>query len=75
IGARTAGIPELMADRCVVRRKSVKDIANTVQAIYNTEDMQLLALENFRNAKQYQEAVLSQKRNAYYETIIKELNQ
>ena len=73
IGARTAGIPELIAPECVVRRKSVSDIAETIIKIANAEKMTALAKNNFENAKKYEDSVLTQRRNAYFGKIVEDL--
>ncbi len=75
IGAKTAGIPELIAPECVVKRKSAKDIAQAVQAIANADRMKELAERNFENAKEYQDSVLREKRNAYYQKVLKAIDQ
>ncbi len=72
IGARTAGIPELIDSECVVRRKSVKDIAQTIIRIANREKMTELAKRNFEEAKKYQESILSERRNSYYQRVLRE---
>lgn len=74
IGARTAGIPELISPECVVRRKSVSDIVQTVQRIANPEKMEELATQNFENAKGYLDSVLSERRNNYYRKIADDLD-
>ncbi len=74
IGARTAGIPELIPDECVVRRKSVKDIADAIIRFANKEKMTELAMANFENAKAYQNDILSEKRNSYYKMVIYEIS-
>ena len=69
IGARTAGIPELIPEGCVVRRKSEKDIAETVLSLWNEEKLAQLAKRNFEEAKNYLDAVLAERRNAYFQKI------
>lgn len=70
IGAKTAGIPELIAAECVVKRKSARSIADTIKRIVNAEKMAELAKQNFENAKAYQDSVLSERRNKYYRKIL-----
>ncbi len=74
IGAKTAGIPELIAPECVVARKSAADIAQTIIRITNAEKMAELAGQNFEKAKDYQDAVLSERRNAYYQKVLERIN-
>ena len=69
IGAKTAGIPELISPECVVRRKSVKDIADAVIKLSNRDKLLELACQNFENSKLYQDAVLSERRNKYYRMV------
>lgn len=69
IGARTAGIPELLSPECVVRRKSSTDIAETIISIANQEKMEALAKRNFEEAKEYRNDVLNARREAYFARI------
>ncbi len=73
IGARTAGIPELIDDEFVVRRKSVSDIVERICKYVNLskEEKLLISKRNFEEAKGYHTSVLNERRNAYY-TKIKE---
>lgn len=75
IGARTAGIPELLEDRFVVRRKSVEDIAKTVRDFCDSTEEERVAVaeRNFREAKQFLKTELDARRDAYYGKVIKEL--
>ena len=75
IGAKTAGIPELIAPECVVKRKSARAIAETVLRIANREKLAELAEQNFESAKEYLDGVLSARRNAYYQRILGEWNE
>ena len=69
IGARTAGIPELISPECVVKRKSSKEIAKTIVEIADSKKMTELATQNFDKAKEFQDYVLSERRNNYYSKI------
>ncbi len=71
IGARTAGIPELIEDNYVVKRKSINDIVDKVVAFCNSsvEEKKATAVRNFKESKNYLESVLNERRNAYYEKI------
>lgn len=68
IGAKTAGIPELIAPQCVVKRKSSRAIATTILGL-KKEVLFDLAKQNFEKSKDYKEDVLSTKRIAYYSRI------
>lgn len=69
IGARTAGIPELITPECVVRRKSAHDIARAVLKISDQDTMNKLACQNFTTALEYLDEVLNARRSAYYKKI------
>lgn len=71
IGARTAGIPELIEEKFVVKRKSVNDIVDKITAFCNSsvEDRKETATRNFEESKKYLEEVLDQRRKAYYEKV------
>jgi len=75
IGAKTAGIPELIEDKYVVKRKSVGDIVDKVSAFCNSspEDKKATSERNFEEAKNYLEDVLNKKRIAYYEKVKSDL--
>ncbi len=75
IGAKTAGIPELIDDRFIVRRKSVLDIIDCISKYVNlsNEEKIQISKRNFEEAKKYQETVLDERRSAYYAKVIAEL--
>ena len=77
IGARTAGIPELIDDEYVVRRKSVNDIVTVVSnfALKSTEDLWEVAKRNFCEAKKYSAPVLDKRRNDYYAKVVAEIGE
>lgn len=69
VGARTAGIPELISPECVVKRKSSKDIAKTVLSVFSKDKLIELSKINFEKSKEYLDSVLMERRNAYYDGI------
>ena len=71
IGARTAGIPELLLPKYVVSRKSSSEIANTIIDICSSaeEEKIKVAQRNFAFAKEFLAPVLDERRNKYYEMI------
>lgn len=75
IGARTAGIPELLDDDMVVRRKSPKAIAETIIAYLEltVEQKERVAERNWKEAGKYEKSVLDDRRNAFYHRIASEL--
>jgi glycosyltransferase involved in cell wall biosynthesis len=70
IGAKTAGIPELITPECVVKRRSSKEIAKAIIEISNDEKMLELATRNFEKSKEFQDFVLRERRSKYYSNII-----
>lgn len=75
IGARTAGIPELISDECVVKRKSSDDIVRAIAEIYNVSKMTELAKKNFEESKKYSDDILSARRSAYYKAVKEKINE
>lgn len=73
IGARTAGIPELIPEDCVVRRKSARDIADAIIRINSEETMARLAEMNFEHSKAYLDDVLNARRGEYFSRIVMKL--
>lgn len=75
IGAKTAGIPELIDDEFVVRRKSVSDIVECVRAYVGMpkDERFLISERNFEEAKKYEAKKLNARRESYYELIKKQI--
>ena len=71
IGARTAGIPELIEDKFVVRRKSVSDIVDVICEYVNLSDdtKNQISKRNFEEAKMYDVEQLDERRKAYYSRV------
>lgn len=71
IGAKTAGIPELIERKYVIRRKSVSDIVSTISnyAASSKEEKRNTAERNYKESKNYEAAILNARRNAYYEKV------
>lgn len=75
IGAKTAGIPELLDPRFVVKRKSVSDIVDKI-IMYSElpiEERKAVAVRNFEESKLYQAEVLDDRRNQYYQGVINDI--
>ncbi|WP_176527946.1 glycosyltransferase [Bacillus sp. AFS077874] len=72
LGANTAGIPELIQNECVFKRGSVSSVISSIKMILN-EDLERIAIENFSKAKEYEEEILDNRRQLYYEKIKREL--
>lgn len=75
IGAKTAGIPELLEKDFVVRRKSVADIVAVVKRYCDMpiSERQRVARRNFEEAGKYTADVLNQRRNDYFGRIAAEI--
>lgn len=72
IGAKTGGIPELLGQDCLFAKKSVKSIVNTVEKMLNKDRFSEIAKANFEKAKQFDEQILGEKRNKFYQYIYTE---
>lgn len=66
IGARTAGIPELIAEDCVFNRKDSQAIALAILHVLSDNNMQYHAEKNFKKAKEYELNILNERRNKLY---------
>lgn len=75
IGARTAGIPELLDESMVVKRRSVEDIVKKIQdyVVLPLEGKVEMSTRNFNEASKYTSDVLDKRRNAYFEKIKAEI--
>ena len=71
IGARTAGIPELLQDDMVIKRKSYNEIAEKILTYIEMQkkDREIISRRNFQEAKKYGKDKLDAIRNAYYSRI------
>lgn len=65
LGTKTGGIPELLGDDCTFPSKGADTIAQMLSAL-RPEDMERMAESNFERAKDFQKALLDQKRAAFY---------
>ncbi len=75
LGARTAGIPELIPEECIFERKSAKGIYDTIMALLSKPKLNELAKLNFEESKKYTNEVLEQRRNAYFDYVKESLNE
>ena len=66
VGTETGGIPELIRPECVVKRRSAKDIADTVVEIMDCGTMASNAKRNYEVAASYQKNNLSEIRNDFF---------
>lgn len=72
LGARTAGIPELIDDECVFKPASESDISRTVLMLVKA-DMSIYAKHNFEKAKEYLTEVLEARRKDFFNSVIEEV--
>ncbi|MCI9074231.1 MAG: glycosyltransferase [Dorea sp.] len=68
MGARTAGIPELMDDECVFERASAESIAKTAMVILKN-GLEGYAKRNFEHSKLFLNDTLNKRRNEFYKQI------
>lgn len=68
IGAKTGGIPELLPDTCIVKRKSVKGIAETIKKMLDN-GLNQYSEGSFLRAMDFQGSKLDGKRDAYFEYV------
>lgn len=68
IGARTGGIPELLSTDCIVKRKSVKSIAETIKKMLDN-GLMVYSEQSFTRASDFQGEKLDIKRDAYFEYV------
>lgn len=72
IGAKTAGIPELISSECVFKPKSSIAISSMIQKVLDKDKLLKYAEENYLHSMLYLDSILSQRRNEYFEKIIKQ---
>lgn len=70
ICANTAAMPEMVEPEYVVNRKSVKDIAFVLQKL-TVAELRKQAVRNFNEAMCYCEDVLNEKRNIFFDVVMK----
>jgi len=75
LGAKTGGIPELIHQNCVTKRKSPKSIAKTILNIRSKEMMKKLAVDNFNSSKLFLNSSLAKKRDEFYAIIKREFKE
>jgi len=73
LGARTAGIPELIRDEFIFMPGDYHAIAKIILHI-NNEKMRIAAEENFNNAKSYKFDIINERRLKFYERFKHQFN-
>ena len=72
IGTRIGGIPELLDERALVDKKSPYQIATLIEKFANDQAFRCeMAKLNFEKAKNYRFDFLQQKRNRFYQEVLK----
>lgn len=72
IGAKTAGIPELLPRECLTARRATSEIAERISTMLET-GLTGYAKQNFERARQFSASILDERRNAYFDKIRREL--
>lgn len=72
LGAKTAGIPELIDPECVFKRANPEDTARAIEQIIQS-DMTKYAKKNYQKSLEFDFKVLEERRNRYYQKIISEV--
>lgn len=72
LGARTAGIPELLDEECIFERASADSIALAIIRMINS-DMSVYTKRNYDHSKEYLESTLNERRNKYFKMIYNEI--
>lgn len=72
LGARTAGIPELLDEECIFDRASSEAIVNSVLHMLST-GLEKYARHNFEHSREYLEEILDERRNQYFKEIKEKL--
>lgn len=72
IGANTAAIPELIQPRYVTHRKSYSDIASLLESVTREELIEQGKI-NFAEAKKYQDSVINERRNTFFDKVKKDI--
>jgi len=77
LGAKTAGIPELILSSCVFKRKSSVDIVNKIEMIASLTKNELKeqVKTNFNKAKEFEQDILEKRREKYFEYVIKSIEE
>lgn len=73
LGARTAGIPELISDEGIFEPGNIEQIVVKLR-LMNTDWLAKNAKVNFETSKQYQTEALNEKRTAFYKTFLEDSN-
>ena len=72
IGTKIGGIPELLKENRIIKKKDYKDLSNKIlQLVGNKEEMIKDAKINFQMAKEFEKNKLKNKKEKFYYTLLK----
>ncbi|MBR6103859.1 MAG: glycosyltransferase family 4 protein [Paludibacteraceae bacterium] len=74
IGSSTAGIPELLDKEAIFKRKHVDELIKVMRLMLDKQQFLKHAKLNFETALSYQRDVIYQRRNKFYDMVLKEQN-
>lgn len=74
IGPTTAGIPELLDNEAIFTRKKVAELVKVLRRMVDKEHFLKHAKYNFHKALKYQRNVIYQRRNDFFDMVLKEQN-
>jgi len=72
LGTNTSGIPELLEDKCVFKRKSTSSFIKCFNYILN-DNFDEMSKRNKDESKKYYSKILDKKRNDFYDYIVKDI--
>lgn len=74
IGTKVGGIPEILPDKMLIKKKSDKELAKLVlELIQNKKLQEKCAIENFEKAKEFEKEKLMIKRKGFYKKVLSEM--
>ena len=73
IGSSTGGIPEIVNNKYIFKRKKYKDLKNKMKCIINENEVLNQSNWSFENSKKFNKKVLSDKRCSFYKNIFNDL--
>lgn len=72
IGGAGTAVPEQLPDDCIHERKNAKQLAEMIDyMLQHKQYMKLCAEENFVRAKKYSEEILNERRDYFWNTVIR----
>ena len=71
IGSKTGGIPELISDEYIFKRKNVAEISKMIERFISSKNtLKGMAIKNYEKSKKFQSDILIDKRNNFYKMIL-----